>query len=80
MQQQTTEDSRGVKRSASPGALEPPTKSATTAAPVEAPVDPKKPPEGYVYENHWLKKLKPPENKIIYVSKIGKDKLAVPDI
>ena len=68
-----TDEVRGVKRPASPGAGAPASTTALSAAAIKPAADPKKPPEGYVFENHKLKKLKPAENRIIYVHKTGKD-------
>ena len=79
---QTTEDVRSLKRPRSPAEIrtqqyankeyDP---SAGSSASSSISVDPKKPPDGYVFENHKLKKLKAVENKIIYVSGHGKSRV-----
>ena len=71
-----TQDGRGTKRAASPAA----SPAEVAESPKVAPADPKQPPEGYVFENHRLKKLKPPENKsdkIIYVTNMGNDRAGI---
>ena len=67
-----TEEPGSLKRPRSPADAPPTTSGGVKSTSQSAAADPKNPPEGFVYENHKLKKLKVVENKIIYVSFTGK--------